>query len=796
MRKVVAIFLLAVLASCGGPSKVGINLWVELKRPQGVSEEDYKRLSQIFPHIPVNVLLEVKDEDGKPKASQSSITRPSVEGKFGAKFEQEVESDDTVRLVVYSEKIVNISAKTEETKFEDAKEKNICVEEETPKESGIEYICRWDITAEANFSKSVNNYLKIRERLSSSKGKEFCDIYSESMRLIENLEEEVKDLAHNDIAEIYKDFTESKWEKYRAGLVKIDEKNFSAAKDEFEDILKFQCLPSDLLTLSKKNLYLSEIQERFSTSKEFCSVYSWATDFAEKSDSKIKSDLITAVEGKFKEFLSKKWKRYSELREKIEKMRDYRGVKLELESEEFKNLGCLPDDFHNSIAKLSNLCDSLKIFDEALEKERRGDLIGAAKRIKDAIDITPDFLEGIIKVADIYFSLKIYDDAKEYYQKALRLKDDPVIAEKLGDTFYIMRYYESALSEYKKAVDMSKEKEKSSLFGKIGKTLLALSKYQDAVGYLKEAIRIAQNQKNSEDAAEYLTLYGNALKSLERYDEAISSYEEAIKSYRDYAPAYKELAFLLADRGKYEDAEVKFEKLMFLDSPLRRDPDVIIKYAETLEKLGKKELATKKFEEAELSLPSNAYLKYKVAVFYSNKEGYEKVALSKFKDAIKLDPKNLDYKLELARFYIKIGIPEGAKAELSDILKIDPQNEKAKTMYFESSVASLKGSLSKLKLSTKDIEILDSALTRMSWESREKIFSTTGISKEMFDKISLYQKIAVLTFYMDKTFETPNRKNKLVLEQIATKYLELIPDIPLSLAKKLASISSANFGLK
>jgi tetratricopeptide (TPR) repeat protein len=65
-------------------------------------------------------------------------------------------------------------------------------------------------------------------------------------------------------------------------------------------------------------------------------------------------------------------------------------------------------------------------------------------------------------------------------------------------------------------------------------------------------------------------------------------------------------------------------------------------------------------------------------LIYSEKKGWQQMAVREFQEAIKLNPRSLDSRLALADLYIDQNEPRDAEKMLETVLKLDPGNEAAK----------------------------------------------------------------------------------------------------------------------
>lgn len=109
---------------------------------------------------------------------------------------------------------------------------------------------------------------------------------------------------------------------------------------------------------------------------------------------------------------------------------------------------------------------------------------------------------------------------------------------------------DGAAEAYNKAIEA--DKYIASLYFDAAMLMAAVKKENEAVAYL-DRFALKKDDK-------YFVTYGNVLRSLEKYDEAIAKYDDAIKENELNAGAYVAKAAILIHQEKYDEAEDALER--------------------------------------------------------------------------------------------------------------------------------------------------------------------------------------------------------------------------------------------
>jgi len=136
------------------------------------------------------------------------------------------------------------------------------------------------------------------------------------------------------------------------------------------------------------------------------------------------------------------------------------------------------------------------------------------------------------------------------------------------------------------------------------------------------------------DYAEAYNNMGNAFKSQNKINEAVSSYQKALQLNPDSAETYNDLGVALKDQGKLEEAALSYQKA------LKLNPD----YAEAYNNLGVAFFDQGRLEEAVLCYQNALQLNPDLAMAYNNlgaafkDQGRLKEAVLSYQKALHLKP--------------------------------------------------------------------------------------------------------------------------------------------------------------
>lgn len=165
---------------------------------------------------------------------------------------------------------------------------------------------------------------------------------------------------------------------------------------------------------------------------------------------------------------------------------------------------------------------------------------------------------------------KYYFQALELYRKANDSVGEANCQYKLGVYFWIHGANEKSIERFQTALasfqELAIKNEISACLTYVGRNLVELSKFEEALDYYFEALEITRTSKNSRQTIKLLNEIGNAFFELQRFDESLWYYEEALLLIEENPNKYLENDVLhrvgktyFADK-KYKEAAIWFEK--------------------------------------------------------------------------------------------------------------------------------------------------------------------------------------------------------------------------------------------
>ncbi len=195
----------------------------------------------------------------------------------------------------------------------------------------------------------------------------------------------------------------------------------------------------------------------------------------------------------------------------------------------------------------------------------------------------------------------------------------------LGNILYAHGKYEEAVAYFTEALRL--DPDLAGVHNNLGNALYAQGKYEEAVGHLAQALRL---NPNSADAHYNL---GVALQGKGRYQAAEGHYVEAVRLRPGYADAHKNLGNVLNAKGEHAEAATHFTEA------LRLNPG----YADVHNSLGTILSRQRKYPEAEAHFnealrlhPGNVQAHHNLGLVLSRLGNYE-AASAQFAEAIRLD---------------------------------------------------------------------------------------------------------------------------------------------------------------
>jgi tetratricopeptide (TPR) repeat protein len=202
----------------------------------------------------------------------------------------------------------------------------------------------------------------------------------------------------------------------------------------------------------------------------------------------------------------------------------------------------------------------------------------------------------------------------------------------LGVIAYRSRSYERAVQLISKAISINPNV--ASVYVDRGNALKALNRVEDALVSYDKAIALK---------ADFAVAYSNrgvSLKELKRLDEALASYDKAVALKPNYSEAYYNRGNALTELKRLEEALVSYDKAIALKQ----------NYSEAFHNRGNALTELRRFEEALISYDKAIALKPDFAAAYCNR-GIALKELNRLKEAVVSYDKAIALKADLAEAY-------------------------------------------------------------------------------------------------------------------------------------------------
>lgn len=262
-----------------------------------------------------------------------------------------------------------------------------------------------------------------------------------------------------------------------------------------------------------------------------------------------------------------------------------------------------------------------------IEYAKKEGYVDAIVEYKKAIELSPKYSHALTNLGDAYLKIGLIDEAIDFYKKAIETEPDYSIAyNNLGFAYFEKRLYKEALTEYKKAIGL-----------------------------------------NPKDPLFYNN-FGNLYASMKRYDDAIAEYKRAISIDSLDTNAYNNLGAVYAQQGKFNEAEAEVRKALAIDpenslakktlEDILNRGRIVVETESPLDKKGGKS--------AQVAAYNELGNKYKQKGLYDD-------AISSYKKALQIDPKDAGSHYNLGIAYVKKGLYNEAVLETESALKLDPK---------------------------------------------------------------------------------------------------------------------------
>lgn len=286
-------------------------------------------------------------------------------------------------------------------------------------------------------------------------------------------------------------------------------------------------------------------------------------------------------------------------------------------------------------------------------EQRQGSIAARAiENLEAAVREQPDNPDARILLADAYRDTGQYSDAVKQYDEALKLDADhpgaltglAIVAMEQEEWRTAEGYWLRAIEILQKNEFAAQDRRLEKAYYYYGLTLIQLAEYEDAVAYLKEALRIRRDDADTHYALSV------AYRELGSTANQRKSLESALAFVPSMPEANYDLGLLLLAEGDEAGASELFRRSTD-NAPGRAEP-----LAE-LEKLGPFEDRMAKAAELLAADPAAALLEARVA--------------------ISLDPTSVEAARMVARLLQQLSTPEEATLGWQRVLELVPEDPEA-----------------------------------------------------------------------------------------------------------------------
>ncbi|MFQ5963146.1 MAG: tetratricopeptide repeat protein [Candidatus Scalinduaceae bacterium] len=248
---------------------------------------------------------------------------------------------------------------------------------------------------------------------------------------------------------------------------------------------------------------------------------------------------------------------------------------------------------------------------------------------------TSEDINKYVRLGDNYFKEGKFDEAISEYKKALEIKSNEGILNKLGNAYKRKRLKNKSTG--KTAREPLKEQRKST-----ETDLVADEKYLNSMPELGEATEVAPDTSMADSLAEGILYYNKGM-----LDKAIEEFKEVIEIDPEDVNAYYNLGNAYVDKGMFNEAISAYKRAIEIN------PEFIDAYLNLGMIYLNKDLTDEVislYKQALKHSPNDTFLYYHLGEAYAYKERYQK-AITEFKKAISINPMDPDSQYRLAEMY-------------------------------------------------------------------------------------------------------------------------------------------------
>lgn len=232
---------------------------------------------------------------------------------------------------------------------------------------------------------------------------------------------------------------------------------------------------------------------------------------------------------------------------------------------EEKNYSCAIDNYKKAVAEKKYAAQSYpailyRIGQSHFELKKYEQAI---PYFKDAVAANPNLGDAYWSLGGTHYAMKEYEKAADSYSKAIELfKDEKQNLKSVlywrAQSYYSQEKYESALSDLKRAIAI--DSSIANYHAKAGDALYSLEEYDQAIGYYLKSIELGSTDRKV-TAVRYYWLGEAYLKEF-LYDKAIAALKGSIEYNPDYGHAHWALAAAYYNLRKWPDAIAGYTKAL------------------------------------------------------------------------------------------------------------------------------------------------------------------------------------------------------------------------------------------
>jgi tetratricopeptide (TPR) repeat protein len=213
---------------------------------------------------------------------------------------------------------------------------------------------------------------------------------------------------------------------------------------------------------------------------------------------------------------------------------------------------------NSTLSRPENGIDTFLLYIQALRYYMNDEYESASDSIEKFIDLRKESQIGYILAANNAEKNRKFNIAEQYYQKALKFNPEGTILKVLYAQFLSDRQPDKALEILQGIWQLGKLKHTVALL--TFNILSERGQYQRCVELLSDAVKV-----DPENAYLWINL-GGCHYHLGQFDEAISNMTKAVELLPERGPFRGQLARLLENTGKLDEAEKHFRELLNIES--------------------------------------------------------------------------------------------------------------------------------------------------------------------------------------------------------------------------------------